>query len=140
MSIDRFLGGLEKVRRTGPTTWIACCPAHVDKTPSLSVRDDAGKVLIHCFGGCNVEDVFSSVGMQLTDLFPDSRAFDERKRVTRNRVPAGDILAMLAVEAQIVCVAAMDIRRGLVPTEESMERLARANDRIRTAMEVVSGR
>lgn len=41
--IDR----LQKVRRTGQGRWIACCPAHNDKSPSLAVRELADeRVLI----------------------------------------------------------------------------------------------
>lgn len=43
------LGG----RRTG-SHWMAPCPAHEDRDPSLSIRDaDDGKVLVHCHAGCD---------------------------------------------------------------------------------------
>jgi putative DNA primase/helicase len=32
--------------------WVARCPAHDDKDPSLSLRDVGGKVLVHCHAGC----------------------------------------------------------------------------------------
>jgi DNA primase len=33
--------------------WVALCPAHADKSPSLSIRlADDGKILLHCFAGC----------------------------------------------------------------------------------------
>jgi len=33
--------------------WVACCPAHDDTTPSLSINEtSAGKVLLKCFAGC----------------------------------------------------------------------------------------
>ena len=32
--------------------WMARCPSHNDKNPSLSLRDIAGKVLVHCHAGC----------------------------------------------------------------------------------------
>ena len=38
-------------RRMG-ARWFAKCPAHDEKTPSLSIREIDGKVLVHCFGGC----------------------------------------------------------------------------------------
>ena len=38
--------------------FIACCPAHDDSTPSLTIRDGhGGKILVHCHGGCNAADV-----------------------------------------------------------------------------------
>jgi putative DNA primase/helicase len=37
---------------------MACCPAHHDRNPSLSICDaDGGKVLIRCHAGCKQEDV-----------------------------------------------------------------------------------
>jgi hypothetical protein len=43
------LGG---ARRSG-AQWVARCPAHGDRTPSLSLRDaDDGRVLVHCHAGC----------------------------------------------------------------------------------------
>jgi putative DNA primase/helicase len=47
------------------------CPAHEDATGSLSVdlgRD--GKILIHCFAGCSLDEVLRQLGMENKDLFP----------------------------------------------------------------------
>lgn len=47
-TLARALGG----RRTG-SHWMAPCPTHEDKNPSLSIRDaDDNKVLVHCHAGC----------------------------------------------------------------------------------------
>ena len=36
--------------------WMACCPAHDDRTPSLSIADGAeGRILLTCFAGCTWE-------------------------------------------------------------------------------------
>lgn len=44
--------GLGKFSKSGDG-FMACCPAHDDNTPSLSIGDGVdGKVLVHCFGGC----------------------------------------------------------------------------------------
>jgi hypothetical protein len=37
------------------------CPAHGDKSPSLSVREKNGRVLVHCFGGCSQGDVIEAL-------------------------------------------------------------------------------
>jgi len=37
---------------------VACCPAHDDRTPSLSIRDaEGGKVLVRCHASCDQERV-----------------------------------------------------------------------------------
>lgn len=52
-SLARALGG----RRSG-RTWLACCPAHDDRDPSLAIRDgDDGRVLVHCHAGCDQKGV-----------------------------------------------------------------------------------
>lgn len=38
MTVDVLLARLDGVRQTGTTTWIAQCPAHDDRRPSLSTR------------------------------------------------------------------------------------------------------
>jgi putative DNA primase/helicase len=48
-------------RRAG-AVWMARCPAHDDREPSLSIRDgDQGRVLIHCFAGCDQRDVIATL-------------------------------------------------------------------------------
>jgi DNA primase len=47
MSAEALLAHLDKVRRTGAGRWIARCPAHDDKSPSLAIRElDDGRTLI----------------------------------------------------------------------------------------------
>ncbi len=38
------------------------CPAHADRTPSLSVRQGERGILVHCFAGCRSEDVLREIG------------------------------------------------------------------------------
>ena len=47
-AIAKALGG----RKAG-AAWMARCPAHQDREPSLSIADgDNGRVLVHCYAGC----------------------------------------------------------------------------------------
>jgi 5S rRNA maturation endonuclease (ribonuclease M5) len=65
-----ILSRLKKVKqRQGG--WIALCPAHADKQPSLSISEaEDGKVLLHCHAGCQTEDILSAIGLTISDLFP----------------------------------------------------------------------
>lgn len=85
----RFLERLERYRRTGDGKWQACCPAHEDHTPSLSVREEeGGLLLIHCFAGCSPDDIVTAVGLSLSDLFPpDPDWRPERQRVNGRHAP-----------------------------------------------------
>lgn len=37
------------------------CPAHADRTPSLSIRQGERGILVHCFAGCRSEDVLREI-------------------------------------------------------------------------------
>ena len=41
--------------------WMACCPAHEDRTPSLSICDGEDKVLVHCHAGCEQDQVIAAL-------------------------------------------------------------------------------
>jgi hypothetical protein len=46
------------------------CPAHDDRNnPSLSVKADNGRLLLHCFAGCQPEDIVSEIDLEMKDLF-----------------------------------------------------------------------
>lgn len=50
--------------------WIARCPAHDDRKPSLSIgvgEDD--RLLLHCHAGCTVGAICSAAGIGVKDLF-----------------------------------------------------------------------
>jgi hypothetical protein len=71
MSAASLLERLQEVRSVGTGRWVARCPAHEDRSPSLSVRElDDGRVLLHDFAGCEVEAVLGAVGLNMAALFP----------------------------------------------------------------------
>lgn len=71
---EKFLSCLDKVKPTGRGKWMACCPAHDDNTPSLSIKEtEGGDLLLHCFAGCSAADVVAAVGFTLSDLFDAPR-------------------------------------------------------------------
>jgi putative DNA primase/helicase len=56
-SIVKTLGG----RKVG-SGFIACCPAHDDRTPSLSIKiTTEGKLLVHCHAGCGQQQVIEAL-------------------------------------------------------------------------------
>ena len=135
---ENLIQRLAKVRgRNG--SWTACCPAHDDKGPSLAVRElPDGRVLVHCFAGCETESVLGSVGMDMTDLFPPE---EKRRQYTEHGKPsvkpafyASDLMRVIAFEALVVQIVAFDIASGKRPSEEDRQRLIVAYQRIDEAM------
>jgi hypothetical protein len=69
--VDKVLATLERVRHKGGGKWDACCPAHDDRNPSLSIAEgDNGAVLLKCFAGCETAAVVAAMGLEMSDLFP----------------------------------------------------------------------
>ncbi|WP_018466600.1 toprim domain-containing protein [Calidithermus timidus] len=68
MAVDLLLERLRRAHPTGQGRWVALCPAHPDRTPSLSVRLEGDKILLHCFAGCPAERVLEAVGLTWADL------------------------------------------------------------------------
>ena len=69
MPINDVLNKLDGVKGGGGK-WIGKCPAHADENPSLSIGvGNDGRVLLHCFGGCETRDVLEAVGLRFKDLF-----------------------------------------------------------------------
>jgi hypothetical protein len=82
MKLDQFLTKLDRVKSTGTNQWVACCPHHGDKRPSLAIKHDTvtGKVLVKCWAGCDIEDIMAAVGMKVSDLFPDKPEYTKPTR------------------------------------------------------------
>lgn len=68
MRIEEFLSRLKLVTKSGDG-WLACCPAHDDQNPSLSIGvGDGGRILVKCHACCATEVVVSAMGLKLADL------------------------------------------------------------------------
>jgi len=137
MTADTLLSRLEKVKSTGQGRWLACCPAHPDKRPSLHIREtDEGQVLIHCFTGCDVHSIVAAVGLELSDLFPEKvdTSVHHHPGQRRDRFPATAVLRSVAFEVGIVVMAAEQLHtRGFLSADDEA-RLKQAHDRLTGAL------
>lgn len=70
--IDLILTKLNRVRQRSASAWIACCPAHDDRSPSLAIAEAKdGRILMNCYAGCDIHAIAEAMGLQVKDLFPD---------------------------------------------------------------------
>jgi len=72
MDLEELLDSaqLEGVRKQAGG-YLARCPAHKDHTPSLSIGEgDDGRVLLHCWAGCETRAIVAAMGLRWSDLFP----------------------------------------------------------------------
>lgn len=133
--LDALLDRLEGVRRTGPSTWVTRCPAHGDRRPSLSIRElNDGRVLVHCFAGCDTESVLAAVGLTFDALFSE-RAVAYHVPRERRPFPPMDVLRCVKSEALIVAVAAGNLANGLPLSDADRARLLVAAGRLQSAVE-----
>jgi hypothetical protein len=66
---EDVLDKLEVASRNGEKA-MSFCPAHDDRTnPSLSLMAENGRLLLHCFAGCQPEAIISAVNLEMKDLF-----------------------------------------------------------------------
>lgn len=111
MSTANLLDRLEGVRQTGPGRWVARCPSHADRSPSLSIRESDGRTLIHCFAQCSAGEVLGAVGLRMTDLFDRPLAGTGSAGgygPSRSRIPAADALFALDHELTVAAMILTD--------------------------------
>lgn len=74
-NLELILSRLHKVKKSFGRTnhWTALCPAHDDRTPSLSIGIGADGILLKCFAGCETDNVAQALGLKLSDLFYTDR-------------------------------------------------------------------
>lgn len=130
MTIEALINGLDGIKETGHGKYVARCPAHNDRSPSLAIKECGdGRVLLHCFAGCETEDVLSSIGLAFSDVMPE-QALEHRVRRVRWEMPAKEGLQSLDHEALVVAVISNDILESRSVDEPTWSRLAQAVARI----------
>lgn len=80
MSASELLSRLEGVRPVSGG-WMARCPAHDDRNPSLSVTERDGKLLLRCHAGCETPAILAALGLTMADLFSDGASENASKRI-----------------------------------------------------------
>jgi hypothetical protein len=135
---ERLLSRLDRVKRTGTGQWLACCPAHADRSPSLSVKEtDDGRLLLHCFAGCGPIEVLIAAGLRFADLYPEPLS---PQKPIRRPYPSADVLEAVASDCFFVAVTAAHIAEGGEVTADIRAALHQAAVRIADAREVSLGR
>lgn len=72
VTLDELLPRLQSVRPRGNGRYSALCDAHADRSPSLSICEGDKGLLLKCWAGCTVEEIFRSLGLEQRDLFYDA--------------------------------------------------------------------
>lgn len=147
MSAEALLSRLTRVRKVGAGRWVACCPSHGSGcNTALAVRELAdARVLVHDFGGCELESVLAAVGMTVGDLFPESissaEATGDRRYRSGTAMPFSPEQCLRAVHADVMTAATI-VSQALDGRIDEQERAAlwQAAGRIADALESINGR
>lgn len=137
MTIEAFLDKFEKVKSSGHGKWMASCPCHSDRNPSVSIKDDNGVILMQCFGcGASGPEIAQALGLDISELFPASDNFDASKaQYKRSLFPAGQVLEGLHMEIFTAWMIAKDMIENGTIDQETKERLWQTVVRINAALE-----
>lgn len=139
MGIETLLSRLQGVKSTGRDRWIARCPGHEDKSPSLTVRAlPDGRILMHCFAGCDTEAVLSAAGLTFNELFPEPLTREPTgMKPIRGPFSAFEALQCLSHESAVVAICASDLAEGKTLSDEDAKRTRVAAGRIASVLEVI---
>ena len=104
---EDVLDKLEVVSRNSEKA-MSFCPAHHDRTnPSLSLKAENGRLLLHCFAGCRPEEIVSILGLGMKDLFSEGGGGSSipRSRLhactlrAKSRIPMGKTSVQVVMHA-----------------------------------------
>ena len=108
--IESLLARLDGVKKNGADKWMACCPAHDDSDPSLAIKiTQDGRILLHCFAGCDALSIVHSLDLTLSDLFPDGATGNWLSEFMR---PKTSSYKSFEQDRLLMIVAASDKRKG----------------------------
>ena len=133
--LENILNRLEKVRKgSSAGRWMACCPAHDDRSASLSIREkDDGVILIKCHALCSSMEILRALGLELKDLYP-SALTTSGKKSDKRPFNSTEALRCISREAMIVFCAAKKLANGEALLKADIERLLVAIERTNDAL------
>lgn len=104
--IDIILSRLSHVKKVG-RKWQARCPAHQDKSPSLTISEGNKGIVMFCHAGCSITDVCAAIGLHPKDLF-----YEKLKTIKSEKADLDDY---------IIAIAKADLAAGKELTNEEAE-------------------
>jgi hypothetical protein len=141
MIVDNLLSRLDKVKKTGSSQWVACCPAHGSEGRKLAISEgDDGRILLKCWSrNCHPTEIVDSVGLTMPDLFPEHLRYKNQKPLPPSQrwIPR-TVLAALYQEILVVQICADTILKMGSLTPNAIKRLTVASQRILNVVEEVT--
>ena len=134
MSLETLIDRLDGVKETGYGKYVARCPAHDDRSPSLAIKDCGdGRILMHDFAGCETEDVLAAIGLTFTDIMPERVGEKHSYKPMRQGFDARQVLECVSHEVIVICLIAEKYANVIGSEDEARLMLAAA--RLNTALD-----
>tara|TARA_R110000803_G_scaffold30935_3_gene69406 strand:+ start:722 stop:1114 length:393 start_codon:yes stop_codon:yes gene_type:complete len=123
MSVEAILMMLDGVKANGKSKWVALCPVHSEKNPSMGIKECSdGTVLINCFAcGATGVEVVESIGVGVSELFPPDSI--------RPAGPTRDQRATIETDKVIMIIYEADKRGGREQSLSDYRRYKLARER-----------
>lgn len=140
LPINKLLSKLQKVTAKKPTKdglnqWQALCPAHADKSPSLTITECTDNtVLLKCWSGCTASEIVRALGLELKDLFkykPTHKQANNNQRLKKR--PSKQAIQH---EKLIVSIAKASLNKGQQLTNTDQHRYQLALQRLKRLQHV----
>lgn len=134
-NLEKLLSRLQKVEQLPAGQHIAryraCCPSHDDRKPSLSITlAQSGAILLKCWTGCSAEEIIGAAGMEMTELFPDTKTHHHPPE--RRPFSADQAATTIASDAMVIAMVAAKIRNKQQLTEDDMNEVLDIHTRAST--------
>ena len=135
MSIESLISRLDGVKETGHGKYVARCPAHDDKSPSLAIKECSdGRILIHDFAGCETEAVLAAIGLDFSDVMPERIGTEHSYKPLKPRFDARQVLEYISHELTVVCLITDRLAKSTVGDDQ--DRLILAAGRFSNALKM----
>jgi len=119
--LSEILPHLKGVNKKAGKLW-AICPAHPDKNPSLSIKEESDRVLMHCFGcQANGIEVMRALKLPVSLLFRDPK---------KNEIPRA-VLEKAEEDLFFIEIFENEKRKGSRITYNDLKRYRLAKERVK---------
>lgn len=109
------------IKRQGKN-WVARCPVHKDKDFAMTIKEQDGKVLAHCFAcGANGLDLYRALDLPLDELMGEKQ---------ENRAPR-HIIEKAKEDKWFIAIYEADVKQGVKPTLQEKRRYRMAKERVK---------
>lgn len=123
---DLLLSRLNGVKNTGRDKWLAVCPAHDDRSPSLGIKQLDDKIILRCFAGCDYLSILNAIGLDASALFPDKITHSYEKQKPAPRFNRSELFDLAISEAGILALGWNDLLTNGSVSDADKERVQRA--------------